>query len=217
MACECRGPPPASSLGLVEVTWGCRVDGGARSLRSVVVVACTGGCPQPAGTCQPLAAHLGPCPIATLVTHHQSRCSSSACQPRVLGAGPALGPAPECSSHPRAAVPHQALLPHLNFCFSAHPPCYPPRTPLQPHLPKQTRGLESQLAASAAPSRGPAPQETECWGSRAGAGPGLPGHGSRLWPSHATAWPLGRSGPGNSRAGRPGSGPCLPASPPSGC
>lgn len=161
MACECPGPGGA---GQTEEHAACRV-----SLRPtrVVVVACAGGLSTACWHLPATGCSLGALPHRHVRHPPPSRCPSSACQPRVLGAGPALGPAPECSSHPQAAVPH------LDFCFSTRPPCRPPRTPLQPHLPSQTRGLESQLAAFAAPSRGPAPQETEC-GEQGGGG---------AWPS----------------------------------
>lgn len=73
----------------------------------------------------------------------------------------------------------------LGSCPSPSPPPSPrlllqrpPAMPPAPHSPPAPpaladTGLESQLAAFAAASRGPAPQETECWGSGAGAGPGL--------------------------------------------
>lgn len=124
--------------------------------------------------CQPLAAHLGPRPIATLFTPHQSR----SLQQRL--SAPCPGVRIPCSrTCPSAHPPPSPRL--LLQCSPAMPPA---QTPLQLHLPSQTRGLESRRAVSAAPQQGPSPGR----------------------------WAI--QGLGTLKQGGQSQGPCVPTSPP---
>lgn len=77
---------------------------------------------SPAAPCPQLAARLGPCPVATLVTTTTARGFSTTCHPRVpVVRVPLLwGLATECSSpHPQGtAAPHQASSLGLDSCFN---------------------------------------------------------------------------------------------------
>lgn len=84
-----------------------------------------------------------------------------------------------------------------------------PALPSSPTCPRRHVASSPNLQPLLQPAGAQPPGRPSAGGAgRGGAWPS--GHGSRLRPSHAAAWPLGRSGPGNFRAGRPGLGPCLP-------